>query len=49
MSELDTTDVPAVRKPRPARKQVEVGQIDRSETVQAGKEYSESAVSLTAC
>lgn len=49
MSELDTTDVPAVRKPRPARKQVEVDQIDRSETVQAGKEYSESAVEPAVC
>jgi hypothetical protein len=30
------------RKLRPARKQVEAGEIDKSETIQPGKEYSMS-------
>ena len=29
-----------LKKPRPARKQVKPGDIDRKETVQTGKEYS---------
>jgi hypothetical protein len=30
----------AKNKPRPARKQVKPGDVDKSEKVQAGKEYS---------
>lgn len=45
MSDADL-DVQPIKKPRPARKQVEVDQIDRSEGPQAGKEYSQSRTLL---
>lgn len=38
----DTTVGAPKRKLKPARKQVEVDEIDRSEKVQPGKEYSKS-------
>jgi hypothetical protein len=34
------------RKLKPARKQVEAGDIDKTETIQPGKEYSMSPSSL---
>lgn len=37
-----TTTKKPIKKIRPARKQVAVDQIDKSESVQTGKEYSES-------
>jgi hypothetical protein len=38
---MSTTTVSAPkRKLKPARKQVEAGEIDKSETIQPGKEYS---------
>lgn len=41
----DSTVGAPKRKLKPARKQVEVDEIDRSEKVQPGKEYSESSPS----
>lgn len=48
MATETTVAAPARRKLKPARKQVEVDEIDRSEKVQPGKEYSQSR-SLPGC
>lgn len=40
MSSSSTVTAPTKRKLRPARKQVAPDEIDRSEKIQAGKEYS---------
>jgi len=40
MASKEVATVPPKRKLRPARKQVEAGDIDKTEAIQPGKEYS---------
>jgi hypothetical protein len=42
---MASKEVATKRKLKPARKQVEAGEIDKSETIQPGKEYSKSTPS----
>jgi hypothetical protein len=46
---MASKEVAPKRKLRPARKQVEAGDIDKTEAIQPGKEYSTFINTLSTC